>query len=61
MGEGSTHHLERFNQILHNQALLLRSDVSDPHPPVLQFIVNDKHVAFQETGGMGWGKMEEWR
>lgn len=43
-----THHL--LHQILHNEALLLRANVGHPHPAIVQFIVNNKHVPFQEAG-----------
>lgn len=48
-----THHL--LHQVLHDEALLLRADVGHPQPAVIQFIVNDKHVPFQEAWD-AWGE-----
>lgn len=42
-----TYHL--FHQILHDEALLLCANIGHPHPAIIQFIVNNKHVPFQEA------------
>lgn len=44
----NTHHL--LHQIFHNEALLLCANIGHPHPTVIQFIVNNKHVPFKEAG-----------
>lgn len=44
-----TYHL--LHQILHDQPLLSCADISYPHPAILQVIVNNKHVPFQEAEG----------
>lgn len=39
-----TYHL--LHKILHNEALLLRANISHPHPAIIQLIVNNEHVPF---------------
>ncbi len=43
----STHHF--LHQVLDDKTLLICSDIRHPQPAVLQFIMNYKCVAFEET------------
>jgi len=38
-----------FYQVFYNKTLLICPQVRNPHPAIFQFIMDNKHVSFEET------------